>query len=101
MKKVYQVHGHKSESNLIHAHKIENIVTPELKNTIKRVVSDCKICQKFKKSVPRPKTSFPKATDFNQIVTLDLKEIAGKYILWIICSFTRYMFLFLIKRQRL
>ena len=91
MKKVHEVHGHKSEVNLIHAYKVANLLTPKLKSTIKRVVDDCKICQKFRKSVPRPKTSLPKSTDFNQIVTLDLKEIQGKYILWMVCSFTRFM----------
>ena len=52
VKKVHKVHGHKSEVNLIHAYKVANLLTPKLKSTIKRVVDDCKICQKFRKSVP-------------------------------------------------
>ena len=35
--------------------------------------------------------AIPRATDFNSIVTLDLKEMDKKYILWIVCAFTRMM----------
>ena len=91
VKKVHEIHDHKYVTNLLHAYKVADLLTPELKTTVNRVVKDCKICQKFKKSVPRPQVTLPKSTDFNQIVTLDLKEISGKYILWIICSFSRFM----------
>ena len=30
-------------------------------------------------------------TDFNQIVTIDLKQFGSKYVLWIVCSFTRFI----------
>ena len=35
--------------------------------------------------------SFTKVTDFNQIVTLDLKQFGDTYVLWSICSFTRFL----------
>ena len=35
--------------------------------------------------------AIPRATDFNSIVTFDLKEMDKKYILWIVCTFTRMM----------
>ena len=91
VKKVHKVHGNKSENNLLHAYKSADLLTTELKKTITRVVNDCKVCKKFKKTTPRPKSSLPKSSDFNQVVTLDLKKCQDKYILWIICSFTRYM----------
>ena len=91
IRKVHEVHGHKSVDNLIHAYKTADLLTPSLKKTVKRVVDDCKTCQKYKKSVPWPQSTLPKASNFNQIVTLDLKEMDGKYILWIICSFSRFI----------
>ena len=60
---------------MIHAYSNAGLMSPGIVNTITRVVNDCKICQKFQKSVSRPKVTLPKATDFNQVVTLDLKSI--------------------------
>ena len=44
---------------------------PGTVKTIKQVVRDCKICQKFGKSMVKPKVVLPKAGSFNEIVTLD------------------------------
>ena len=91
IKKVHEVTNHKSANNLIHAYRNANLITPAVVKTIKDVVRRCKICEKMKRSMSKPKIALPKAQDFNQIVTLDLKEMDGKYILWMICSFTRFM----------
>ena len=53
-------------------------MSPELSNVIDCVVNDCKVCQKFQRSVARPR---PKASSFNEVVTLDLKEFGSKYVL--------------------
>ena len=53
------------------------------------MVNDCRLFQKFQKSVTRPKVSLPKSSSFNKVVTLDLKEVGSKYILWMIDSFTK------------
>ena len=58
---------------------------------IERVVNDCRVCQKFKQSIARPRVTLPKATSFNEVVTLDLKEFGTKYVLWMIDSFSRFM----------
>ena len=39
----------------------------------------------------KPKVALPRATSFNDIVTLDLKQFGNKYILWGIDSFTRFV----------
>ena len=54
-------------------------------------MNDCKIWQKFQRSVARPRVSLPKATSFIKIVTLDLKKFGNKYMLWMIDSFTRFV----------
>ena len=53
------------------------------------MVNDCRVFQKFPKSVTRPKVSLMKSSSFNEVVTLDLKEVGSKYILWMIDSFTK------------
>ncbi len=60
-------------------------------NIIERVVNDCKVCQKFQKSIALSHVTLPKTTSFNEVVTLDLKEFSTKYVLWMIDSFSRFM----------
>ena len=50
-----------------------------------------KFAKKFKKLVARPRVTLPKASSFNEVVTLDLKEFGNKYVLWMIDSFSRFM----------
>ena len=66
-------------------------MSPTVSKNIKKVVKDCRICQKFAKSVSRPKVTLPKASSFNKIVTLDLKSFGLKHVLWIIDSFSRFV----------
>ena len=54
-------------------------------------MNDCKVCQKFKKSVARPRVTLPKSTLSNEVVILDLKDFVNKYVLWMIDSFSRFM----------
>ena len=66
-------------------------MSPELASIVERVVNDCKVCQKFQKSVARPRVTLPKSTSFNEVVMLDLKEFGSKQVLWMIDSFSRFM----------
>ena len=54
------------------------------------MVKDCKICQKFGRSMVRPKVALPRVTSFNEKVTLDLKQFGNKYALWCIDAFIRF-----------
>ena len=38
-----------------------------------------------------PRVSLPRATSFNEGVTLDLKEFGSKYVLWMINAFSRFI----------
>ena len=49
------------------------------------------MCQRFSRSVATPRVTLPKATSFNEVVTLDLKEFGSKYVLWMIDLFSRFM----------
>ena len=51
----------------------------KLKN-IKRTVEACKICKQYKRSQGTTKVALTAVTDFNQVVTMDLKQMDGKKI---------------------
>ena len=92
--KIQKVHvntNHKSEENLLHAYKQANLLTDSVRKSIKKVCNNCLVCQKYKKSQVKPKVALPKVTDFNQVVTLDLKQFGDKYVLWAVDSFTRFI----------
>ena len=82
IKKIHENTNHKSEENLLHAYKEANYLDDNVRKLIKKVCQNCKVCQKFKRSQSRPKVSLPKVTDFNEVVTLDLKQFDGKNLLY-------------------
>ena len=91
VRKVHEVNRHKGKEQLIIAYRKGGGMSPELVNIIDRVVNDCKVCQKFQKSVARPRVTLLKASSFNEVVTLDLKEFGNKYVLSMIHSFSRFI----------
>ena len=91
VRQVHKVNRHKQKDQLLACYRNAGWLSPELCDTITRVIQDCKICQKFSKSVMRPKIALSKSRSFNEVVTLDLKEFGAKYILWMIDLFTRFM----------
>ena len=100
VKKVHEINRHKGKEQLLHAYRNAGWMSPEMSNTIERVVNDCKVFQKFQKSIAQPRATLPKASSFNETVTLDLKEFGNKYVLWMIDSFSRFMVGKLITNKR-
>ena len=76
---------------MLYAYCNAGILTEGGRKVIKRVINSCKVCKKFKKSLGTPKNAIPKPVDFNEIVALDLKQMGKRYILWMICTFTRFI----------
>ena len=89
--KFHKGSGHKSERNMMHSLSQANVVTPDTRKIVRNVVSACKECKKFGRSLPKPKTTLPKVCDTNQIITWDLKEWDNKFIMWMIDSFSRFV----------
>ena len=81
VRKVHEVNHHKGKEQLMAAYRNAGWMSPELLNVIESVVNDCKVFQKFQRSVARPRVTLPKSTSFNEVVALDLKEIGSKYVL--------------------
>ena len=91
IRKVHENTYHKGIGNLLHAYRNAGKLTPEVRKVITNVVENCNVCKKYKRSQRKPKVALTKVTDFNQIVTLDLKQFGDTNVLWIICSFTRFV----------
>ena len=81
IRKVHEVTNHKSTDQLVIAYRNAGLMGPGTVKTIKNVIRDCKVCQKFGRSMVKPKIALPKAGLFNEIVTLDLKQFGSKYVL--------------------
>ena len=57
---------------------------------IEKVVGECHNCQLSKRKSSRKKTSLPRSSSFNEVVTLDLKCFGDRtYILWMVDDATR------------
>ena len=91
IKKIHETTNHKNAKDMMWAFKGANLMDSELRQKIQDVVTECKVCKKFKKTFPRPKATLPKSTEFNQIVTLDLKFFEKTPVLWLVDSCTRFI----------
>ena len=66
IRKVHEVNHHKGKDQLIAAYRNAGWMSLDLVNMINCVVNDCRVCQKFRRSVVRPRVSLPKAKSFNK-----------------------------------
>ena len=55
IRKVHEVTNHKSAEQLLKHYRRANLIGPNTVKLIKQVVRDCKICQKFCRSMVKPK----------------------------------------------
>ena len=58
---------------------------------IKEIIKNCMTCKMYKKSLGKPKVEMMKVTDFNQVITIYLKQIDENNILYLICLFTKFV----------
>ena len=74
------------------------------KDVINSIYDKCQTCAMHSKVAPRPICALPVATEFSEVLTLDLKECNSivknhKYILHMIDAFTRYSVSVFIERK--
>ena len=53
---------------------------------IKVVVEKCAVCNQTGRSRSKPVVAILRASNFNAVVTLDLKEFDRIYVLWMVCA---------------
>ena len=89
IEKLDRVFNHKGIRNMEFAFRNAGMLDSQTSTLIKEVVEGCSVCQKNTRSRSKPSVAIPRATDFNSIVTLDLKQMGDKHILWMVDAFSR------------
>jgi hypothetical protein len=65
IKKIHNATNHNGVRNLLHAFRNAGLLTDDVRQNIEDVVSTCKVCQKYGKSLGTLKVSLMKSMDFN------------------------------------
>ena len=72
----------------------------DLIKAIKEVSQSCDVCKIYKKPSPRPAVGMPLASDFNEVVALDLKFFRGNIILHLIDHVSRFSAACIVKSKK-
>ena len=76
LKKIHRVFGHPRPDKLEKIFKDAKIEDQKIQDDLKKIFDKCEICLKYQKKESRPKVSFSKATQVNQVVSIDLKPVS-------------------------
>ena len=91
MDKIHKQFGHESAENLKRPFKNTGKRNSEITSLMDVTVEKCKTCKVYKKPNPRLIVRLSRATDFNQTVAIDLRQLSDN--LWyfhMIDEFTRF-----------
>ena len=86
LKKLHEQMGHLPIEELI---KNSGKWTPEMKNVITNIESNCSTCKLYAKTPPKPVVALSRAQKFNEVLSVDLKKWRGKLILYMIDQWSR------------
>ena len=92
IQKLHHYFGHIPKKKLQDLIEKANKLTDEVKKHIEHVELHCETCKKNQRAKPRPAVALPRASKFNQVVSLDLKEYPdgkNKYIFYLVDLFSR------------
>ena len=88
--KLHKYFGHASTDSLWRVIKNSSNKEGYSRDDVKEACENCGICNLSKRKMFKKKTSLPRSTGFNQVVTMDLKcHSDGNYILWLVDDATR------------
>ena len=101
-RKLHEQFAHPSKERLIRLLQQTQNYDASFYKIIEKVSDECSFCEKYKAVKPKPIVSFPKATTFNSVVSMDLKELVkGKeWILHLEDNATCYTAAALINNKR-
>ena len=88
--KLHKYFGHASAESLWRVIKNSSNKEEFKLSEIQEIYENCGVCQHSKRKMFKKKTSLPRSSAFNQVVTMDLKcQSDGTYILWLVDDATR------------
>ena len=88
--KLHRRFVHASSNQLIRLLNNANIKNKAVFDELKNVEKICEFCTKHKRASPLPSVSIPLAYSFNEMVSMDLKQINNKWVLHCIDYVTRF-----------
>ena len=103
--KLHHFYGHPSKQKLKGMLERAGWITDTVSAALNYIEENCMSCKVNKKRAELPRAAIPRAANFNQLLTLDLKFLSNenklhennKYVLYLIDAFTRYKRAILIK----
>ena len=91
VRKIHRALNHKQKEQMYFAFRNAEKLDEDTRHLIDKVIYTCEICKKNSRSKSKPSVAISRATVFNSVVSFDLKSIGDKYILWMICAFTKFV----------
>lgn len=89
--KLHKQFGHASADRLQRLIQSSGNKDKDCLTILQQIVYDCEICQKYKRTKPKPAVGLPMASEYNETVAVDLHELEpGVWYLHIIDHFTRF-----------
>ena len=84
VEKLHHVFGHVSIKRLKELISKSNKMTDEVESYLEEIQEKCKSCKRNRIAKPKPAVGLPRASAFNQVVTVDLKQYKEKNYKYII-----------------
>ena len=100
LNKIHKQFGHRPKQAFIDLLKNADQWDRKFAGKLDEIMDGCKGCIMRKRNPDRPAVAMPMGTEFNEVVTMDLKIWKGKNILYIIDSFTRYTVAIVIEKKK-
>ena len=89
--KIHKILNHKKIEQMEYAYRNAGKLNTDIRRMIRDVVENCEICKQNARSKSKPVVAISRATDFNSVIAIDLKQVGKEHILWMICGFTRFI----------
>ena len=100
IEKLHKQFAHPSAKRLKSLLKDAGGYTEEHMDLVDKVTDDCSVCKQYKKTPGRPVVSLPLATEFNEVVAVDLKEWKpNTYFLHLVGVATRFSLAAVIRKK--
>ena len=89
--KLHRYYGHPHSRRLIEIVKVSDLNDKQLIEELEKLDKTCEQCVTHRRDPPRPKSSMMTATDFNEVVCMDIKKLStGDLMLHFIDLFSRF-----------
>ena len=90
LRKLHRQFAHPIKDKFINLLKDSGAWNEEFSQMVEDMYAECEICKVYRKTPARPAVAMPMASQFNQLVAMDLKKWRGRHILHLIDMWSRF-----------